>query len=101
MTYSYPTGTMRGRKVPGVEVCYFYKWTLKGNGKSVVNVKEFFNLYLESSFPSMHAHFQQHHTSQLYSYTHSLQGAQYNHSLRLQAAEQLRPSSWGSRASQQ
>ncbi len=78
---------------------YFYKWTLKGNGKSDVSVKEFFNLYAESSFLSMQAHFQHCQASQLYFYTHSLQGtAQYNHSLRLRAAEQLQPSSWGSRA---
>lgn len=86
MTYSYPTGTMRGMKVPGSGSLYFYKWTLKGNGKSVVNVKEFFNLYpeSESGFPSRHAHFKHYHTSQLDFYTHSLQGAaQCNHSLQL------------------
>lgn len=58
---------------------YFYKWTLKGNGKSDVNVREF--LYAKSSFSSIHAHFQYQHTSQLYFCTHSLQrAALYIHS---------------------
>ena len=44
----------------------------------------------------MHAHFQHRHTWQLCIYVHSLLGAaRYNHSLRLPAAEQLQPSSWG------
>lgn len=59
--------------------------------------KGIFNLFFsKSSFQSMHAHFQQRHSWRLCIYAHSLLGAaRYNHSLRLPAAEQLQPSSWG------